>query len=190
MLQVTLIGNLGGNAEVKVADGREFVTFRVAHNESYTGNDGQKVDKVQWIDCTMNCTNGRPAVLPYLVAGTLVCVIGTMSTRVYSSEKDRCWKAGVTIHIQKIELLGGAGDAIPRRLYDSDGAMVDVVKYYHANTKENTLRDQRGREYLVDANGWVSPMPEEKQPATPQVPQQQVQDNTNANTQNNGAAPF
>ena len=160
MLQVTLIGNLGSNAEVKVADGHEFVTFRVAHNESYTDASGQKVDRVQWIDCTMNCTNGRPAVLPYLVAGTMVCVIGTMSTRVYSSEKDRCWKAGVTIRIQKIELLGGAGDAIPRRLYDENGVQVDVKKWFHVDAKAKELRDQRGRVYLVDDNGWVTPKPE------------------------------
>lgn len=162
MLQVTLIGNLGGNAEVKVADGREFVTFRVAHNEGFTLADGTKVERVQWIDCTMNCQNGRPAVLPYLLAGTMVCVIGTMSTRMYSSEKERCYKAGVTIRIQKLELLGGSGDAIPRRLYDSGGAMVDVVKYYHVDTKESMLRDQRGREYDVDKKGWVTPKKNEE----------------------------
>lgn len=155
MLQVTLIGNLGGNAEVKVADGREFVTMRVAHNEAYTDAAGNRVDKTMWIDCTMNCSNGRPAVLPYLLAGTMVCVIGTMSTRVYSSEKDRCMKAGVTIHVQRIELLGGQSDVIPRRLYDSQGVMIDVVKFYHADTKEKELRDTRGRFYIVDEHGWI-----------------------------------
>lgn len=155
MLQVTLIGNLGGNAEIKVADGREFVTFRVAHNEAYNDGNGNKVDKTMWIDCTMNCSNGRPAVLPYLLAGTMVCVIGTMSTRLYSSEKDRCMKAGVTIRVQRIELLGGQSDVIPRRLYDSQGVMIDVVKFYHADTKEKELRDARGRFYIVDEHGWI-----------------------------------
>lgn len=167
MLQVILIGNLGGNAEVKASDGREFVTFRVAHNESYTDAAGQKIERVQWIDCTMSCDNGRPAVLPYLLAGTMVCVQGSMSTRVYPSEKDRCWKAGVTIRVAKLELLGGQGDVIPRRLYDSGGAQVDVVKYYHAETKEAVLRDQKGREYLVDKKGWVTPKQDEN--GQPQV---------------------
>lgn len=162
MLQVTLIGNLGGNAEIKSADGREFVAFRVAHNEGYTNADGTKVDRTMWVDCTINCQNGRPAVLPYLIAGTMVCVIGTLSTRVYSSEKDRCMKAGLTIHVQRIELLGGAGDAIPRRLFDSQGVMVDVTKWFHVDTKETELRDQRGRFYTVDQNGWVSPKQEQK----------------------------
>lgn len=157
MLQVNLIGNIGGNAEVKSADGREFVTFRVAHNESYTNNDGQKVDRTQWIDCTMSCQNGRPAVLPYLLAGTLVYVSGTMTTRVFSSEKDRCMKAGVTIHVQRVELLGGQSDPVPRRLYDQDGAQVDVVKFFHVNAADCVLRDMRANEFTVDKNGWVSP---------------------------------
>ena len=157
MLQVNLIGNIGGNAEVKSADGREFVTFRVAHNESYTNNDGQKVDRTQWIDCTMSCQNGRPAVLPYLQAGTLVYVSGSMTTRVYSSEKDRCMKAGVTIHVLRIELLGGQSDPIPRRLYDKDGVQVDVTKFFRVNAADCVLMDMRANEFAVDALGWVTP---------------------------------
>lgn len=157
MLHVTLIGNLGGNAEIKAADGREFVTFRVAHNESYKDAGGNRVDRTQWIDCTMSCDNGRPAVLPYLVAGTMVCVMGSMTTRVYSSEKDRCMKAGVTIHVQRLELLGGQSDVVPRRLYDKDGVQVDVAKFYFVPVKACTLMDPRGRLFNVDKKGWVSP---------------------------------
>ena len=155
MLQTTLIGNIGADAQVKNTDGREFVSFRVAHNESYTKEDGTKVGKSQWVDCVMSCTNGRPAILPYLTAGTLVYVVGSMSVRAYPSEKDRCWKAGVTIHVTKVELLGGTADAVPRRLYDADGVMHDVTKYYHCDVEPGVLRDTRGREYEVVKGGWV-----------------------------------
>lgn len=157
MLQATLIGNIGANAEVQNADGREFITFRVAHNDSYKGSDGNKVTTTMWVDCTMNCDNGRPAVLPYLTAGALVYVTGTLKTRVYSSAKDRCMKAGITIKVQRIELLGGAQDSIPRRLYTSDGEMLDVNKYYNVNAKSVELLDQRGNVYSVDNKGWVTP---------------------------------
>lgn len=167
MLQVNLIGNLGGNAEVKAADGREFVTFRVAHNESYTDSNGQKVDRTQWIDCTMNCNGGRPAILPYLLAGTMVYVVGSMTTRVYSSAKDRCMKAGVTIHVQRIELLGGQSDPIPKRLYDQNGVQVDVTKFYHVESKGQELRDLKGNVFVSDANGWVQPKPHED--AAPEI---------------------
>lgn len=156
MLLGTLIGNLGGNAEIKAVDGREFVTFRVAHNESTTNADGTRVEHVQWVDCTMSCDGGRPAILPYLVAGTHVFIVGTMRTRVYSSAKDRCYKAGLTIRVQRIELLGGRTDAVPSRLYDNDGLQHDVAKYYLVGAKSCILRDSRGNEYTVDKQGWVT----------------------------------
>lgn len=157
MLQVTLIGNLGANAEVKVADGREFVTFRVAHNDNYTDAQGNKVERSNWIDCTMSCAGGRPAVLPYLQRGALVCVVGSLSTRIYSSEKDRCMKAGLTVRVNRIELLGGQSDPVPRRLYDDQGVMHDITKYYFvADMQKGTLMDSRGAKFLVE-KGWVSP---------------------------------
>ena len=157
MLQCTMIGNLGANAEIKAADGREFVTFRIAHNESFTGADGTKTEKSMWVDCTMSCTNGRPAVLQYLTKGTAVCVVGNVSLRVYSSEKDRCMKAGITIHVMKLELIGGQGDSVPRRLFTKDGVMVEVNKYYHAQTNESVLMDQRGNQFTVAEGGWIAP---------------------------------
>lgn len=157
MLIATLIGNLGANAEIKSADGREFVSFRVAHNDSYKGADGNRVESSMWVDCTMSCSNGRPAVLPYLTKGTAVCVVGQVSTRVYSSEKDRCMKAGLKLHVQRVELIGAAGDNCPRRLFTKDGAMVDVLKYFHADTQEKTLYDQRGNAYTIAEGGWVCP---------------------------------
>lgn len=157
MLIATLIGNLGANAEIKTADGREFVSFRVAHNDSYKGADGTRVESSMWVDCTMSCSNGRPAVLPYLTKGTAVCVVGQVSTRVYSSEKDRCMKAGLKVHVQRVELIGAAGDNCPRRLFTKDGVMVDVLKYFHADTQEKTLYDQRGNAYTIAEGGWVCP---------------------------------
>lgn len=158
MLLTTMIGNLGANAEIKAADGREFVTFRIAHNEAYTGADGTKTERSMWVDCTMSCTNGRPAVLPYLVKGTAVCVVGNISTRVYSSEKDRCMKAGITIHVMKLELIGGQSDNVPSRVYDGDGAEHLVVKFFFTDLKGQTVYDRSGHAYSVDKKGWITPV--------------------------------
>ena len=159
-----MIGNLGANAEVKAADGREFVTFRLAHNDSFKSADGTKVESSMWVDCTMSCANGRPTVLPYLTKGTSVCVVGNVTLRVYSSEKERCMKAGMTIHVQKLELIGGQGDIVPRRLFTKDGAMVDVNKYYYAQTSETVLMDARGNQFTVAEGGWIAPA-QTQQPA-------------------------
>lgn len=83
-------------------------------------------------------------------------VQGSFSTRVYSSAADRCMKAGVTIRVQRVELLGGSPDPIPRKIYDSDGVQHDVTKYFHIAGKNGVYVDVRGRSYDVDKKGWVT----------------------------------
>lgn len=156
MLQTLIVGNVGGVPQIQSANGHEFASFRVAHNESYTTEDGVKHENTMWVDVTISCDGGRPKVLEYLLPGTLVLVQGPMSTLVYSSAKDRCMKAGVTIRAAKIELLGGRVDDVPRRLFTSDGIQYDVVKYYHTSVSSAMLLDMAGRQYKTDENGWIS----------------------------------
>lgn len=157
MLHAIVIGNIGADAEIKVADGHKFLTFRVAHNDSYTDAQGNKVERTMWVDCTMNCDSGEPAVMPYLKGGTLVMVQGSFTTRVYSSAADRCMKAGVTIRVQRVELLGSAPDPVPRKIYDPDGVEHPVVKMYLTDIKGGMAYDTRGRAFDVDKKGWVTP---------------------------------
>lgn len=102
MLKVEIIGNLGANAEVREKDGNRFGVCRVAHTDSWIGNDGCKHESTQWVDVILQAD---AKVLPYLLKGTQIFVRGSMSIRVYSSEKDRCMKAGITIRAQEIQLL-------------------------------------------------------------------------------------
>ncbi|MDT3387160.1 MAG: single-stranded DNA-binding protein, partial [Bacteroidota bacterium] len=110
MLQATLIGNLGANCQKKEQDGHKFTTFRVANNDSWTDDNGETHNETDWVDCIMN---DHPKVADYLLAGTSVFVQGTIKKRVYSSKKDRCMKAGLTIRVSRIELLGGKRDEVP-----------------------------------------------------------------------------
>lgn len=66
-------------------------------------------------------------------------------------------KAGITIHVMKLELIGGQSDTVPRRLFTHDGVMVEVNKYYHAQTNETMLYDQRGNLFTVADGGWIAP---------------------------------
>ena len=154
MFQSIAIGNIGGNAEVKGDNGREFVTFRIAHNERWTDAQGVQHDSVQWIDCVMN---GRPNVLPYLKAGQLVMVQGNTTLRIYDSAKDHCKKAGVQINVKTLELLGGSSDKVPARLYDDKGTIYEIQKYFHCGLQGGLLLSAKGEQFAVDDNGWVVP---------------------------------
>lgn len=153
MLQAILIGNLGANCQKQVQDGRKFTTFRVAHNDSWTDDNGQTHSETKWVDCILN---DHPKVSDYLLAGTSVFIQGTIKTRVYSSQKDRCMKAGITIRVNRIELLGGKRDEVPSRLYDNTGIQHDVRKFFHTDVTNTPLMSQQGDPFVTDANGWVS----------------------------------
>lgn len=161
MLQVTCIGHIGSDAEVKQSNGREFTTFRVAHTDRWTDDAGQVHENTTWVDCIMN---GKPNVVDYLKKGQMVFVTGSCTLRVYSSAKDRCMKAGMQINVRNVELLGGKTEEIPTTLYNANtGEQVEVKKWYNV---PSMVRDEsqpewlplvsRNQErYIADRNGWV-----------------------------------
>lgn len=164
MFKVELIGNLGADAEVKVSEGSKFVAFRVANTEKWTDANGQEHLRTDWFDATMS--NAESKVIPFLKAGTKVFIRGNASKRVYSSKKDRCMKAGITVHVQELELCGGQSELVPNQLIvPESGQLVDVTKHYFCNLstqgmKKNDVRnlvDIRGNWYQQDSKGFVIP---------------------------------
>lgn len=153
MLQAIIIGNVGADAQYQSKDGRDFVTWRVANNDTWTDQAGVQHTNSVWVDCIMN---GKPKVAEYIKAGTQVICQGNVSLRVYSSQKDRCMKAGLTINVNNVQLLGGSSDEVPRRLFDDHGVQHDVHKAYYSDVKACKLQSQRGDRFNVDANGWIT----------------------------------
>lgn len=180
MLQFEVIGNLGADAQVKTENGRQFVSFNVAHTDSWQSADGQQHKSTQWVSCAMNGDGG--SLLQYLRKGKTVYVQGRGSARIYSSPKERRMVAGLNISVDRIELLSGSDDVVPRRLVSNDGELIDVSKAYYidinkakaigAGGKERVLlSSQSGQQFSVDGNGFVWP----------------TYDNTPAESQESGA---
>lgn len=161
MLQHQVIGHLGGDAEKKEANGREFITFRVADTSSWTDDAGVKHESTTWVDCVIS---GASNLLPYLKKGQQVYCSGSGTLRVYSSAKDRCMKPGLTINVRQCELLGSRPDDVPSKLYSADGAHEYAVgKYFHAAelVRDVTqpeviyLLSRSNEQYEVNREGWV-----------------------------------
>ena len=171
MLKAELIGNLGADAEIKSGEGYSFVSMRIANTEKWKAEDGAEHTDTQWIDVVYSKTDS--GLLPFLKSGVKVFVRGFVRLRVYSSQKDRKMKAGLTINATEIELCGGSSDVVPRQLVIPEtGDIVDVAKYYQANVdtskwkKDDTgfLVDKAGNQYELRKGGWVAPVvPEDSQ---------------------------
>ena len=164
MLKVDLIGNLGADAEVKVSNGNKFVAMRVAHTDKWKDAAGNVQESTIWVDVTMNDTEAK--VIPYLRQGVKVFVRGNAGLRVYSSPKDKCMKAGLSISAREIELVGGQSEDVPRRLIDpATAALFEVTKHYWCNRNNDDLKDdamyqlvdEKGRQYVMNKGGFVVP---------------------------------
>lgn len=162
MLQVTCIGHLGANAECKSSNGREFVTFRIANTDRWTDEAGQVHETTTWVDCVLN---GKPKVFEFLKKGQLVFVSGSVSLRVYSSPKEKCMKAGMSVSVKIIELLGGKSDDVPAVLFkENDPREINVGKFYYApgaalpdgEEGSTILLSRSGERYVADKVGWVT----------------------------------
>lgn len=100
MMQLSIIGNLGADAERKSTNGRDYVTFRVAHSEKQS--DGS--ERTTWVSCIMSGNAGN--LFDFLKRGTKVYASGRMGVRVYSSPKTKAWEAGVELSVDRVELCG------------------------------------------------------------------------------------
>ena len=165
MIKVEVIGNLGADCEVKQSNGNKFGACRIAHTEKYTDAQGNVHESTIWVDVVIPDAENK--VIPYLKAGVKVFVRGNANLRVYSSQKDRCMKAGLTINAREIELCGGSSDAVPRQVIDpSNGQLFDVTKCYWIGKETKGMKkadlvditDAKGGQYKMDSYGFVHPV--------------------------------
>lgn len=165
MLKSILIGNLGADAEVRSANGREFVSFRVAHSWNFTAQDGTVNSGTIWVDCIGSNLKG---VVEYLKKGTQVYVEGNVSLRVYSSKVDRCMKAGLTINVETLQLIGSKPDLFPKQVINPDDGSIHEVKRRYIVTDMDGVAgpdeyyemvDEHGNRYTMDTFGFIKPQP-------------------------------
>ena len=195
MFKVEIIGNIGGDAEVKNDNGRKYVQFSVADSRKYKKEDGTEVEMTNWVSCFLR--NPDSAVVPFLKKGTRVFVRGNGELRLFSSAKDRMMKPGLSINVAEVELVGGlASDEVPRELALPTGQLVGITKLYWIDVtkmqeKPTVMYDRRGNPYNIDANGFIyapakstdqAPV-DDTQVLQPKDPEPQI-------SNDNGADPF
>lgn len=155
MLQLQVIGNIGGDAELHRENGNEFVTFKVAHNDRWTDAQGVVRETTTWVSCVWSGNGGN--LLQYLKKGQNVYAVGDAEVRQYHSQVQRQLVAGLNLRVRFLQLVGSRPDAVPSVLFDTDGVEVRVDKYFFTTDKKDCkLISRDGKEYVVDKKGWVT----------------------------------
>ena len=101
MINLSAIGFVGNDAQIKDANGKKVVQFSICIDKSYKNKENVKVDRKTWIECSgWNHVN----VAPYLKKGTLVYVSGEPSTNAYKTN-DGELRSSQQITVVELELL-------------------------------------------------------------------------------------
>jgi single-strand DNA-binding protein len=115
--RVTLIGNLGRDAELRSAkSGEPVLNFSISCAESYIDKtSGERKEKTEWVNCVLWGKRGE-SLAQYMLKGKTLAVEGSLRTS--SWEKDGVKQYKTEVNVREILLLGG-GDRQQRAKYEA-----------------------------------------------------------------------
>ncbi|MCL4562281.1 MAG: single-stranded DNA-binding protein [Chloroflexi bacterium] len=114
--KITLIGNLGREPEMRYTPSGQAVTsFNVAVDESYTGNDGQRVKKTMWVRVSAwgkqaeSCNQYLHKGSKVLVEGSLTADPSTGGPRIWNRQ-DGTPGASFEVRASTVRFLSPRGE--------------------------------------------------------------------------------
>lgn len=99
MINVTIAGRLGKDAEIRQTNGNSVCSFSVAADVGFGDNK-----QSHWFNCSMWGKRGE-AIAPYLTKGTQVTVIGEFSEREYQGKQYK------ELRVDNVKIQGGGSQA-------------------------------------------------------------------------------
>jgi single-strand DNA-binding protein len=107
--KVQLIGNLGAAPELKyLPSGKSVCEIRIATNEVYKDNNGQKQERVEWHRVKVWGKTGESCA-QYLDKGRSVYVEGRLETRSWEDKNGGGKRYATEIVATDVKFLGGDG---------------------------------------------------------------------------------
>lgn len=116
--KVTLIGNVGRDAQVQVLEGgQNIVNFNVCVNKTWKDKNGEKQKKDTWFSCSYFCKSS--AVAAFILKGTLLYLEGEVEVRSYKSRTGEP-AASLQVNVTEIKLLSSRQQSQPQAAPKSD----------------------------------------------------------------------
>ena len=99
------IGNLGRDPELKFGtDGKAICKFPMAMSERWTDKDGQKQERVEWVNVVVFGKQAEPCG-QYLAKGRQVYIEGSIRTRTYDKDGQKHYMTEIVA--RDVKFLGG-----------------------------------------------------------------------------------
>lgn len=109
MLKAVLIGNIGGEPEMRYAqDGSSLLRFSVASNGRTKLQNGEWVDRTEWVQVTV-FGNRAEAISQYLHKGMKVYVDGRLEARPWTDQQGQV-RAGLSITAAEVQFVTPRSD--------------------------------------------------------------------------------
>jgi len=113
MINATIVGNLGRDAELRQTGSGPVLSFSVASAEKRKGEE-----QTTWVRCSLWGKRGE-ALARHLTKGSKVAVSGSLSTREYEG------KTYLECNVNDLEFAGGKGDGGQRQQSQPGGGGSD-----------------------------------------------------------------
>lgn len=96
MLKLTIIGNLGSDAEQHTSGDKTTIKFNVAHNEHFRDKEGNPKTETQWVNVNWET---KVNLLSYLKKGSIVHVEGRL--KVVAKDNKVYWN----LYAKQVDLI-------------------------------------------------------------------------------------
>jgi single-strand DNA-binding protein len=103
MIKLLMIGHLGKDCLVKEVNGKNVMSFTIAHTEKFKDQQGTQKEKTTWVNC--DYWSDRTGIAPYLKKGTQVFVEGFPEADAYTNKEGQA-AASLRLRVMNIQLLG------------------------------------------------------------------------------------
>lgn len=123
--QITLIGNLGSDPEMRYTpSGQPVTTFRMAVSRTWVGADGQRQEKTTWFRVTAWRKLAETAS-QYLTKGSKVLVVGEVEEANAYMDKEGKPRASLEVTANVIRFLTPRGEAAAMGASSGSGAAAE-----------------------------------------------------------------
>lgn len=133
MVQINIVGNATNDAEIKSINGKQLISFSLAHNEKFKNAQGVQQEKTYYFRCSY--WSESTALAQYIKKGQQVFVSGNQVTANGYANAQGQISASIELRVTLVQLLGNKSKETPKSsqnegVSDNGGIVPD-------NTTEN-----------------------------------------------------